>query len=192
MPTDCLHILHLWHPTLLYFANKGPSSQSCGFSSSNVWMWELDHEESWEPKNWCFWTVVLEKSLESPLDCKESKSVNPKGNQSWILIGRTDAEAEAPCFGHLMWRTNSFEKTLTLGKTEGDNRRWGGWMASATWWTWVWRSSRNWWWTGNLACCSPWGHKESDMTEWLNFTCYDYKIIHQLWVEPCPFPNSYA
>ena len=77
-----------------YFANKGPSSQSCGFSSGHVWMWELDCEESWAPKNWCFWTVVLEKSLESPLDCKEIQPVHPKGNQSWIFIGRTDAEAE--------------------------------------------------------------------------------------------------
>ena len=79
-----------------YFANKGPSSQSYGFSSSHVWMWELDHKESWALKNWCFWTVVLEKTLESPLDCKEIQPVNPKGNQSWILIGRTDTETEAP------------------------------------------------------------------------------------------------
>ena len=76
-----------------YFANKGPSSQSYGFSSSHVRMWELDHKESWAPKNWCFWTVVLEKILDSPLDSKEIKPVHPKGNQSWIFIGRTDAEA---------------------------------------------------------------------------------------------------
>ena len=78
-----------------YFANKGPSSQSSGFSISHIWMWELDHKESWVPKNWYFWTVVLENTLESPLDCKEIQLVNPKGNQSWIFIGRTDAEAEA-------------------------------------------------------------------------------------------------
>ena len=78
-----------------YFADKGPSSQSYGFSSSPVWMWVLDYKESWGPKNWCFWIVVLEKTLESPLDCKEIKPINPKGNQSWIFIGRTDAEAEA-------------------------------------------------------------------------------------------------
>ena len=77
-----------------YFTNKGPSSQSYGFSSSHVWMWELDYRESWAPKNWCFWTVVLEKTLESPLDCKELQPVHPKGNPSWMLIGRTDAEAE--------------------------------------------------------------------------------------------------
>ena len=76
------------------FANKGPCSQSYGFSSSHVWMWELDHKESWVLKNWCFWTVVLEKTLESPLDCKEIKPVHPKGNQSWIFFGRTDAAAE--------------------------------------------------------------------------------------------------
>ena len=79
-----------------YFTNKGPSSQSCGFSSSHVWMWELDYKKSWAPKKWCFWTVVLEKTLESLLNCKEIKLVNPKGNQSWIFIGRTDAEAPIP------------------------------------------------------------------------------------------------
>ena len=80
-----------------YFANKGPSSQSYGFSNSHVWMWELDYKESWTPKNLCFWTmVVLEKTVESSLDCKEIKPVNPKGNQSWIFIGRTDSEAEVP------------------------------------------------------------------------------------------------
>ena len=79
-----------------YFANKGPSSQSYGFASSHVWMWELDYKESWAPKNWCFWTVVLEKTLESPLDCKEIQPVHLKGNKSWIFTGRTDAEAETP------------------------------------------------------------------------------------------------
>ena len=79
-----------------YFADQGPSSQTYGFSSSHVWMWELHHKESWALKNWCFWTVVLEKTLEGPLDCKEIHPVHPKGNQSWIFIGRTDAEAETP------------------------------------------------------------------------------------------------
>ena len=97
-----------------YFANKGPSSQSYGFSSSHVQMWDLDHKESWAPKTWYFLTVVLEKTLESPLDCKEIQPVHPKGNQSWIFIGKTDAEA--PIFGHLMQRTNWLEKTLMLGK----------------------------------------------------------------------------
>ena len=79
-----------------YFTNKGQSSQSYGFSRSHVWTWELDHKESWAPKNWCFWTVVLEKTLESPLDSKEIQPVHPKGNQSWVFIGRTDVEAEIP------------------------------------------------------------------------------------------------
>ena len=97
-----------------YFANKGLSSHSYGFSSSHVWMWELDHKESWAPKNWYFWTVVL-KTLKSPLDCKEIQPVNPKGNQFWIFVGRNDAETA------ILWllRANSLEKTLILGKTEG-------------------------------------------------------------------------
>ena len=91
------------------------------FSSSHVWMWELDYQESWALRNWCFWTVVLEKTLESPLDCKEIQPVHPKGNQSWIF---TDTEAETPIlWSHLMWRTDSLEKTLMLGKIEGRRRR---------------------------------------------------------------------
>ena len=86
------HIKKLKH----HFADKGPYSQSYGFSSSHAQMWELDHKESWAPKNWCFWTVVLEKTLESPLDCKEIQPVHPKGDQSWVFIGRTDAETETP------------------------------------------------------------------------------------------------
>ena len=86
-------------------------------------MWELDHKESWGPRNWCFWTVLLEKTLESPLDCKEIKPVNPKGDQSWIFIGRTDTETETPISGHLMWRADSLEKSLMLGKIEGRRRR---------------------------------------------------------------------
>ena len=106
-----------------YFANKGPSRQPYAFSSSHVWMWELDYKESWALKNWCFWTVVLEKTLESPLDCKEIQPVHPKGNWSWVLIGRIDIKAETLVFGHLMWRADSFEKTLMLGKIEGRRRR---------------------------------------------------------------------
>ena len=105
-----------------YFANKGPSSQSYGFSSSHIWMWELDYKESWAPKNWCFWTVVLEKTLESPLDCKEVKLVIPKGNQSWIFIGRTDAEAEAP----ILWPPDvkpSFEKDPAAGQDWGQEEK---------------------------------------------------------------------
>ena len=85
-------------------------------------MWKLDYEESWALKNWCFWTVVLEKTLESSLDCKEIQPVHPKGNQSWIFIGRTDAEAESPISWHLLWRNDSFEKTLMLGIIESSRR----------------------------------------------------------------------
>ena len=107
-----------------HYFNKGPSSQSYSFSSSHVRMWELDHKESWAPKNWCFRTVVLEKTLEHHLDCKEIQPVHPKRKQSWIFIGRTDAEAETPeYFGHLMRRADSLGKTLMLGKIEGRRRR---------------------------------------------------------------------
>ena len=136
-----------------YFANKGLSSQGYGFFSSNVWMWYLDYKESWVPKNWCFWIVVLEKMLEKPLNCKEMKPINPKGNQSWIFMGRTDAEPEAP----ILWPPDMEELThwkrpwcwerLKAGG-EGDDRKWDGWMASLTQWTWVWASSGIWWWTG--------------------------------------------
>ena len=106
-----------------HFANKGPSSQRYGFSSSHVWMWELDYKESWVPRNWCFWTVELEKTLESPLDCKEIKPVQPKGNQHWIFIGRTDAEAETPILWPPDVKKYSLEKTLMLGKFEDGRRR---------------------------------------------------------------------
>ena len=106
-----------------YFANKSPSSQRYGFSSSRVWMWELDYKESWVPKNWCFWTVVLEKSLESPLNSKEIQLVHPKGDQSWMFTGRLMLKLKLQYFGHLMPRTDSFEKTLMLGKIEG---KWRG------------------------------------------------------------------
>ena len=109
-----------------YFVSKGPSSQGYGFSSGHVWMWELDYKESWGLKNWCFWTVVLEKTLKSPLDCKEIQPVHPKRDQSWMFIGRTDDEDETPHFGHLVWRADSLEKTLMLGKMEGRRRR--GWQ----------------------------------------------------------------
>ena len=101
-----------------YFANKGPSSQSCGFSSGHVWMWELDYKESWAPKNWCFWTMVLEKTFESPLDCKEIKPVHPKGDQSWIFIGRTDAEAETP----ILWPPDV--KNWLIGKDPDAGKDW--------------------------------------------------------------------
>ena len=118
-----------------YFANKVPCSQSCGFSSSHVWTWELDYKESWVLKNWCFWTVVLENTLESALDCKEILPVNPKWNQYWIFVGRTDAEAETPILWPPVRRTDSLEKTLMLGEIEGRSRRgrkWMSWLDSIT------------------------------------------------------------
>ena len=135
-----------------YFANKGPSSQSYGVSSSHVWMWELDHKESWALKNWCFWTVVLEKTLESVLDCKEIQLVNPKGNQSWIFIGRTDAEAETP----VLWPSDG--KNWLIGKHPDAGKDWR-WMKKGStedemvWWHHrldghEWASSRSCWWTG--------------------------------------------
>ena len=107
-----------------HFVEKGPYSQRYDFSSSNAWTWDLDYTEGWVPKNWCFWTRVLDKTLESPLDNKKIKPINLKGKQPWIFIGRTDAEAELQYSGHLMQRADSLEKTLMLGKTE-DKRRWG-------------------------------------------------------------------
>ena len=94
------------------------------FESSHVWMWELDYKESWVLKNWCFWTMVLEKTLKSPLDCKAIQPGQPKWDESWVFIGRIDAEAETPVFGHLMWRIDSLEKTLMLGGI-GDRKRRG-------------------------------------------------------------------
>ena len=101
-----------------YFANKGTSSQSYGFSTSHVWMWELDYKESWAPKNWCFWTVMLEKTLESLLDCMEIQLVNPKGNQSWIFTGRTDAKAEIP----IRWPPDM--KNWFIGKDPDAGKDW--------------------------------------------------------------------
>ena len=136
-----------------YVANKGPSSQSYGFSSSRVWMSELNYTESWALKNWCLWTMVLEKTLESPLDCKEIQPVHPKENQSWILIGRTDIETETP----ILWPLDA--KNLLIGKDHETGKDWVqeekgvtedemvGWP-SPTQWTWVLVNSWNWWWTG--------------------------------------------
>ena len=134
-----------------YFANKGPSCQGYGFSSGHVGMWELDCKESWAPKNWCFWTVVLEKTLESPLDYKEIQPVHPKGDQPWVFIGRTDAEAKTP----VLWPTHA--KSWLIGKDPDSGRDCGqeengtsehdGWVASPVQWAWVWVNSGSWWWT---------------------------------------------
>ena len=147
-----------------HFANKASYSQSYGFSSSHVWMWELDHKESWVPKNWCFWTVVLERTLENPLYCKEIKPVNPKGKQSWIFIGRTDAEAKAP----ILWP--SYMKNWLIGKDPDAGKDWRQEEKGTT------EDEMVGWYhpldghdfeqaaelgdrEGSLACCSPWGCK---------------------------------
>ena len=160
-----------------YFANKGPSSQGYGFSSSCVWMWELDYKESWAPKNWCIWTVVLEKTLESPLDCKRSnqsilKKISPECSLEGLM-----PKLKLQSFGHLMRRADSFEKTL-MGERlkegrEGDDRGWGGLMVSLTQWIWVWVNSRSWWWTGRPDLLQSMG-SQLDMTERLNWTDWMY------------------
>ena len=135
-----------------YFANKALSSQSYGFSSGHVWMWELDYKESWVPKNWCFWTVVMERTLESPLDCKEIQPVPPKGNQSWLFIGRTDAETEAPILWPPDVKNWHVWKTLMLGKIEGgrirgqQRMRWLDGITDSV--DMRLSNSRRWWWTG--------------------------------------------
>ena len=135
-----------------YFVNQGPSGQGYGFSSGHVWMWELDYKESWAQKNWCFWTVVLEKTLESPLDSRRSnqailKEISPEYSLEGLML-----KLKLQYVGHLMRRADSFEETLMVGKIEaggeGDDRGWDGWMASPTQWTRVWVDSGSWWWTG--------------------------------------------
>ena len=171
---DCSHEISPWKKSYdqsrqhikkqrHYFANKGPSSQSCGFSSGHVWMWELDYKESWAMKNWCFWTVVLEKTLESPLDLKEIQPVHPKGDWSWVFIGRTDAEAETPILWPLEvknwltgkdpdagknWRQE--EKGMTEDETVGWHHRLDGHEFEQALGVGDGK--------GSLACCSPWGH----------------------------------
>ena len=131
-----------------YFANKDPSSQGYVFSSSHVWMWELDYKESWVLKNCCFWTVVLEETLESPLDSKKIQPVHPKGNQSWVFMGRLKVKNSntlaAWCEELTHWKRPWCWERLGAGG-EGDDRGWDGWMASLTQWTWVWVNSGSWW-----------------------------------------------
>ena len=164
----------------LYFANKDLSSQSYGFSSSHVWMWELEYKESWAPKNWCFWTVVLEKTLESPLDCKEIQPAHLKENQSWIFTERTDVEAETPIF----WPPHA--KNWLIGKdpdagedwrqeekgtTEDEIVGWHHWLDGHEFEQPLGVGDGQ----GVLACCSPWGCKESNTTEQLKWT--DFELI---------------
>ena len=164
-----------------YFVNKGPSSQSYSFSSSHGWVWELDHKESWAPKNWCFWTVVREKTLESPLNCKEIQQVHPKGNQSWIFIGRTDAEAEAP----KLWPPDA--KNWLLGKDPDAGIDWRqeekraaedemvGWHQPLNGCEFE-QAPGDSEWQGSLVYCGPWDCKELDTTERLNWN----NVYHNL------------
>ena len=152
-----------------YFTDKSLYSLSYAFSSSHIWMWELNHKESWALRNWCFWTVVLEKTLESPLACEEIKPVNTKGNQSWTLIGRTDAKAEAPKVWPLdaknwligkdpdaMNDLRQEEKRVTENEIVGQ---------------------------GSLACCRPWDHKESrrQLSNWTELNCSYLDIWIHIW-----------
>ena len=153
-----------------YFAKVGPSSQSYGFSSSHVWMWDLDYKESWVLKNWCFWTVVLEKTIESPLGSKETHLVHPKGNQSWIFIGRIDAETETP----ILWPPDA--KNWLSGKDPSAGKDWRQEKGTMEDEMVRWHHQLDGHkfeqalevgdGQGSLACCSPWHLKESDTTEW--------------------------
>ena len=162
------------------FAGKGPSSQSYGFSSSHVWMWELDYKESWTLKNWCFWTVVLEKTLESPLVGKEITPVNHKGNQSWIFIGRTDAEAETPILwlpDVKNWLTGKDWRQEEKGKTEDAIVGWHHQLDGHEFEQAPGVGDEQ----GSLVCCSPWDSKELDMTEQMNWTEQNNKTEHLLY-----------
>ena len=157
-----------------------PKFQGYGFSSGRVWMRELDYKESLALKNWCFWTVVLEKTLESPLDCKEIQSVNPKGDQSWVFIGRPDVEAETSVLwppdakSWLIWKDPD-AGTDWGQRGEGDDRGRHGWMASPTQWTWIWVDSGSWWWIGRPGLLQFMGSQrvrhnwvtELSWTEWI-------------------------
>ena len=160
-----------------YFANKGPSSQGYGFSSGHVWMSELDYKESWAPKNWCFWTVVLEKTLESPLDCKEIQTVHPKGDQPWDFFGRKDAKAETLVLGPPHVKSWLIGKDFDAGRDWGQEKKgmtedkiagWHHWFDGCT----LGVGDGQ----GGLACCDSWGRKELDRTERLNWTTEKWRI----------------
>ena len=147
--TNLDSILKSRHITL---SKKGPCSQGYGFSSGHVWMWELDYKESWSPKNWCFWTLVLEKALENFLDCKEIQPVHPKGDQFCVFIGRTDVKAETNTLATWCEELTHLKRPWCWARLraggEGDDREWDGCMESLTQWIWVWVDSGSWWWTG--------------------------------------------
>ena len=163
-----------WYFCWSSFMNAIPKRQICFYSLSARWVKNATWLRTawWTVKNWCCWTVVLEKTLKSHLDCKKIQPVHPKGDQSWIFMEGLMLKLKLQYLGHLTQRTDSFEKTLILGKIEGERRgqprmRWLDGITDK--WTWVWINSRRQG-QGGLACCSPWGHKESDTTERLNWT----------------------
>ena len=168
-----------------YFADHHTYSQSYGFFSSHVWMWELDHKKSWMLNNWCFWTVVLEKTLESPLNCREIKLVNPKGNQSCIFIRKTDAETEAPIFNHwyeepTRWKRPWCWERFRVGGEEDDRGR-DGWMEFLIQWTWVWASSSSWWWARKFGLLKSIGSQSQiQLSKWMD----KYKVYGKFWGLP--------
>ena len=173
-----------------YFAQKGPSSQDNGFSSSHVWMWEFDYKESWVLMYWCFWTVVLEKTLESPLDCKEIQPVHPKGDQSWVRIGRTDVEAETPILWPpdvkrwLIWKDSDAGKDWGQEEKGTTEDEMAGWHHRLDGHGFVWTPGVGDG-QGGLECCDSWGRKESDTTEWLNWTELNWtEWLTTLWNGP--------
>ena len=176
-----------------YFFNKGPSSQGYGFSSSHVWVWELDYKGSWALKNWCFWTVVLEKTIESPLYCKEIQQVPPKGDQSWVFIGRTDVEAP------ILWSPDV--ESWLVWKDPDDGKDWGQEEKGRTenemvgWHHWLGINSGSWWWTREAWCAVVHGVSKSqtrlsDWTElnwtesiWPNLYLFIMRTISILWID---------
>ena len=163
------------------FSNKGPASQGYGFSSGHVWLWELDCEESWAPKNWCIWTALLERTLEGPLDCKELQPVHPKGDQSWVFIGSTDVEVETPIFwppdakSWLIWKDHDAGKDWRQKEKGTTEDEMVGWHHQL--------NGHGFGWSpgvgdgqGGLACCGSWGGKESDTTDRLNWAELNMKL----------------
>ena len=170
-----------------HFADKGLYSQNCSYSISHVWMWELDHKESWALANWCFQIVVLEKTLENPLDCKEIKPVNPKGNQPWIFIRRTDGWSWSSntlatwCKEPTHWkRPWCWERLRASG--EGGNRGWDRWMASPIQWTWIWANPERQWRTEEPAMLQSMGSQRvgydlvTEQQQWLLIRVWAVKI----------------
>ena len=161
-----------------YFADKGPSSQSYCFSSSHVWFWELDHKENWALKNDFFERWYWRRLLRVPWTARRSnlsilKEISPKYSLEGLLL-----KLKLQYFGHLMWIIESLEKTVMLGKIEGggegDNRGWDGWMASPSWWIWVWASSASWWWTGNSAVLHEVAKCQIGLNNWTEFNRFAF------------------